>query len=512
MANFALSIAGLLNNYDQDVQQQHARQQAQAAANAWIQALRKHPDHPEQAIAEIRGPYPEIASRIETQLDAHRKAALEQAQGQTALLKAQYQALGPLFANVTDPASFAAVQQQAQRMVGPDQASVLMGDQFDPATTPERLKTALLDSQQRAEAAAKATEAAQKALDAKRSGAKSDAELNKLQTEQAAHAFGLATDDDSWQHAAESQKALGVRPEILAQFGDHYTPDAPQRALQLISGAPKEPASDYGRFESDYLKNAALKKGSDLTPADIITAKLEARKAFGQADDRPSVTIQQGAQQLSDVAESVKGMKDGTIPPQLPGRASKDYTAIMAEAHRQGYDLAKAAQDWQAQQKYLATLNGAQQTRLRQAIRFTTDSLDVIDDLNTQWKGGRFPMLNKANLALAKNGALGKEAQAIATKLDAQIADLVSELGTVYKGGNSSTDESLKLAAKNLSADWSQSQLASAVDLARQNLKIRANSMNALGAVQAPGGAAPAAIPTQPKKSVDELLKLYGGH
>ena len=51
----------------------------------------------------------------------------------------------------------------------------------------------------------------------------------------------------------------------------------------------------------------------------------------------------------------------------MPGRASKEYVAIMAEAHRQHFDIAKANEDWTATQKYLGTLNGAQQTRLRQA-------------------------------------------------------------------------------------------------------------------------------------------------
>ena len=58
---------------------------------------------------------------------------------------------------------------------------------------------------------------------------------------------------------------------------------------------------------------------------------------------------------------------------------------------------------------------------------------------------------------------------------------MTSELGNVYMGGNSPTDHALTLAAKNLSADWSEGQLRAALTLARTNLRIRANSIKNVG-------------------------------
>lgn len=188
-------------------------------------------------------------------------------------------------------------------------------------------------------------------------------------------------------------------------------------------------------------------------------------------------------QAQNDVKESVQGMIDGTIPPQLPGRASKEYLAVMAEAHRQGYDLKGAVMDFTATQKHLATLNGAQQTRLRQSISTAAESLDVIDNLADQWnaarivKDGKVVPLNKAELAAAKSGLYGQKAQSIATQLEGQITDVTSELGNVYMGGNSPTDHALQLAGKNLSADWSAQTLKDMTKLARTNLKIRNNSI-----------------------------------
>lgn len=167
----------------------------------------------------------------------------------------------------------------------------------------------------------------------------------------------------------------------------------------------------------------------------------------------------------------------GNQPPDLKN-LYRYGAPIKAELQKRGYNLVQAQEDWLAQTKMIATLNGPQQTRLRQATNFAYDSLPIIEDLAKQWDAGGYPLLNKARLAAAKQGALGAEAQTIATQLDTQIADLTSELGTVYKGGNSSTDESLKLAGKNLQADWSKDTLQKNIDLVRKNLDIRKNSLN----------------------------------
>jgi hypothetical protein len=116
---------------------------------------------------------------------------------------------------------------------------------------------------------------------------------------------------------------------------------------------------------------------------------------------------------------------------------------------------------------------------LRQAISFTSDSLNIIDGLYDEWKKvgatSGIKLFNRAALAAAKQ--LPGEAGSVATRLEAQINDLTSELGTVYKGGNSSTDESLKLAAGNLSGDWNETTFKAALKQIHTNLKIRDNSI-----------------------------------
>jgi hypothetical protein len=266
-----------------------------------------------------------------------------------------------------------------------------------------------------------------------------------------------------------------------------------------------------------------------LTPDQQATLAMTATQR-AQTAQHNAVTEAQGAQRvaiarqnaakaatspaaLDDVKETVAGMKDGTVPPILPGRATKEYLATLAEAHRQGYNLQAAVTDWNATQKHISTLNGTQQTRLNQSINALPDLLDSVDTLASQWKGGRFPVLNKANLALAKNGAYGDEVASVARKLDAQIADVTADLGAVYMGGNTPTDQALGLSAKSLSGDWSEKVLHDMVTLARRNVQIRRNSIltSGVAGVSPDNPYAPKqAAPAMPTASASGRLKVKG--
>jgi len=183
-----------------------------------------------------------------------------------------------------------------------------------------------------------------------------------------------------------------------------------------------------------------------------------------------------------------------------------------------GYDLYSAEMDYTGTKKYVQSLNSTQQIRLRQATQFSYDSLDILEKLANQWMGGNYPVLNKVNLKAARNGLYGQDAAKIATALETQIADLTSELGTVYKGGYASTDETLKLAAKNLSGDWSQEVLESNINLVRKNLEIRLNSLKS-ARIGGPAGlskeVAPITtekvIPKLPNESITDYIKRVGG-
>lgn len=249
----------------------------------------------------------------------------------------------------------------------------------------------------------------------------------------------------------------------------------------------------------------------------VKAAKEDATIAHLTASTRAIAKTMSDKGKSNDPASSIAdAIIAGEQPPVLTGlyRMAGPVRAALAAKH---YDLTHATEDWTATQKYLSSLNGSQQLRLRQAVDFTHDSLDVVEELANEWKAGGFPLLNRAKLTAARNGALGAKAQSIATRLESQISDLVSELGTVYKGGNSSTDESLKLAAQNLRSEWSLPTLLDNVNQVRRNLEIRRNSLRASGPIAGSGNPyapqvqtpAPSGVTPEGQSILDELRRRY---
>ena len=196
-------------------------------------------------------------------------------------------------------------------------------------------------------------------------------------------------------------------------------------------------------------------------------------QAIAQKESGTTATPSQTDTQLI-----AQGIMNGTQPP-LSGYGANSASGlkIRAELEKNGYNLTQATEDWNAMQKRISTLNSGQQIKLQQSLSFASDSLGIVSDLSSQWQAGQFPLLNKANLTAAINGAYGQNAASLATRLNTQINDLVSELATVYSGGNTSTDMKLKQASNNLNSNWSNQTLQDAIQLARTNLQIRSNSI-----------------------------------
>jgi hypothetical protein len=243
-----------------------------------------------------------------------------------------------------------------------------------------------------------------------------------------------------------------------------------QKAAGASPFGPTEPAANAAQ-----LREMGLAPDQTATVKDYLRFKGGGTKGvFGQ----PGV---------DEVAKSIAdGIESGTQAPVTTG-LYRYGGPVRAELGRRGYDLQKAQLDFSATTRWLASANGPQQLRLRQAAETAYGSLDVIDQLSDQLSQaiprGQVGVLNRAAMNLAKNGAFGVPAQQIATQLDAQITDVSSEISNVYMGGATPTDQSLKMAAKNLKGDWSHPQLKAATDLARKNLRIRLNSIGTAGPI-----------------------------
>jgi hypothetical protein len=224
----------------------------------------------------------------------------------------------------------------------------------------------------------------------------------------------------------------------------------------------------------------------------------------------------------SSVSAIADAIEAGQQPPDMKGMYR--YAApVKAELARRGFDLSRATNEWGAMQRNLATMNNAQQTRMRQSIDFAYHSLDNIESLYNKWQeigsASGFRTFNKAALATSKQ--MPGEVGATATALEAAINDMVEALGNVYMGGNTPTDEAFKLAKSNLSGDWNPETFKKGLDLARKNLSYRDNAIKHAGpvgtggqnryfqpAAESPTGAAtPPASPAGPQRAMSKSGK-----
>lgn len=303
------------------------------------------------------------------------------------------------------------------------------------------------------------------------------------------------------------------------QPGDRYTirpgaqaPQTPdeiaarrQRALDVMPASAR-PIYEKQWAEEDMRRQAAA----------MEIGKFEEAKRHNMAmEAKPSGMAAMTAE--TDPKAIAEAVQRGDLPPDLNqySRYAKDQ--IASELAKMGFNLSQATTDWRATQKHIASLNSTQQLRLNQAVDALPEMLDTVEDLAKQWKAGRFPLLNRGNLALAKNGVYGKAAASIATQLESQIADVTGELGQVIMGGNSPTDHALELASKNLSGNWEEGVLLDAVARARKNVGIRRNSILNTGVAGAsadnPYAASPAAaaaITSKAGPKVGDVVSVGG--
>jgi hypothetical protein len=325
-------------------------------------------------------------------------------------------------------------------------------------------------------------------------------ENKKLQSDQFLGLIGSVSQMDeatyrqNWPQIAA--RALEVEPELKG----HVDPNQPipQQMLQQYgmlfqtqsTALAKEAAQRAQKAQEETARHnqATEKQQAAGLENNVSEAKLAFRAAQGDPDAAKAMKLLQQQKQASrpvnnimtstDAKDIADAIENGDQPPTLQG-LYRNAGPVRAELARRGVPMAKMETDWKATQKYVGTLNGTQQVRLRQAIETASDSVDKIDQLYKEYHSivgdAGMKAFNKAGLATAKQ--LPGRAGAVATALDAQIADLTSELGNVYMGGNSPTDHSLSLAGRNLSSDWNRETFEEGIKQVHLNIGIRKNSI-----------------------------------
>ena len=185
----------------------------------------------------------------------------------------------------------------------------------------------------------------------------------------------------------------------------------------------------------------------------------------------------------------VEAIHQGKQPPDINNLR---FNAAAVRARMQtkyGEDLTAMDKDWKATTKHLSTANSSTQLRMRQAVTTVEEVLPKIESLWAELKQQRPPSgykaWNKLALAAAREvpGRIGQVSQ----NLNTLLTDFIPELGYLYMGGTSPTDKALALAAENLKQEWSSQTFDGAINILKNNIRVRHNSINNTGPIGSSG-------------------------
>lgn len=188
-----------------------------------------------------------------------------------------------------------------------------------------------------------------------------------------------------------------------------------------------------------------------------------------------------GADDGSIMGEAIrKGLMQPTV---LGTRMTQFNKPTFDYLAKSGYDLQKATLDYYGVQRWLSTLNGPQQTRLRQAIDAVQSQFGLIRSYNQQLRSlvprGQIKALNNASIQLALNGAYGPQAADVAKQMGDQMHLVGTELAQVMSGGYSPLDKAISDSGKILDLGRSPSQIDATLDNLDRDVGYRRNSIYA---------------------------------
>lgn len=270
---------------------------------------------------------------------------------------------------------------------------------------------------------------------------------------------------------------------------------------------------------------AIQEAGSFYAKPNIMTSTDNAGNVYGIDQNTGKVVwTANGVGKAASSASSISGTSDadliaqaiinGDQPPSLTGLYGKG-ASVRAALEANGYNLTAATEDWNAMQKWTSTQNSATVIKAQTAAETAQQEVTNLQGLLQQWHSSNFPILNAAEVKTAMNGALGPDAQNLATQINDQIIELNQDMGSVYRYGNSPTDSSMQSASETLKQNWSNAQIMSALDVLNKNVAYRINALrstqNIVSGTGAPNQYVGAASSTTPSFQTDNNGRITSG-
>jgi hypothetical protein len=217
--------------------------------------------------------------------------------------------------------------------------------------------------------------------------------------------------------------------------------------------------------------------------ADEIEKHLQPQKLLqGQeiVDARGNVIRSGSGDSARDIAD---GIKSGDQPPTTTGlgRMAPQVRGLLA---KDGYNLAKAQQEWAGAQKQIQSLNGPQMVRYAGLASSVVNTIDEVKGLSEEMANGGIPLFNKVKLAAyiqtQGNSANGQ----LAARYMAATNTLKEEFANLAQGGYAPTEAAWDLANQQINGNYGVKELGASLDEVQRLIKYRINGIpnfNTLG-------------------------------
>jgi hypothetical protein len=246
-----------------------------------------------------------------------------------------------------------------------------------------------------------------------------------------------------------------------------FKPGQEAEAVQaLLAEGAKFTASPNARTraEGELLLNRAAE----------IEKKLQPRIVGGNlVDPRGEVIYSPTSGNARDIAE---GIKAGEQPPTTTGlgRLAPQVRGLLA---KDGFNLAKATQEWSAAQKQIQSLNGPQMTRYAGLANSVVNTIDEVKNLAEQMDNsgiaGGIPLLNRAKLATFIQAEGNSANGQLAARYLAGINTLKEEFANLAQGGYAPTESAWGLAEQQINGNYGVKELNASLDEVQRLIKYR---------------------------------------
>jgi len=244
------------------------------------------------------------------------------------------------------------------------------------------------------------------------------------------------------------------------QFKPGQEMEAAQALLQagaqaIASNNPKT------RAEGELMLNRAAEIEKRMAP------KIVGGNLIGP---RGEVVYSQMAGAADDIAGAIE---KGEQPPFLTGLSRNIAPQVRQIMAKDGFNLAKAQQEWSGAQKQIQSLNGPQMTRYAGLAKSVVNTIDEVKSLAEEMGNIGIPLVNKAKLIAYTQAEGNSEKGQLAARYMAGINTLKEEFANLAQGGYAPTEAAWSLADQQINGNFGVKQLNASLDEVQRLINYR---------------------------------------